>query len=296
MAIFPGAVWRGNCRNNGPGPRPSVTKGMVLHVNDGPDVSLWSWVNSPTSNMSCHFQVRVDGTVEQYLDTDLISWCQAGGNREWLSMEMPTHPDTGMSKAQIAAGGRVLAWAARLYGFPLRVTNDPNVPGLGWHGMNIPAWGSHPGCPGLIRRGQMQDLINAALAGGTTPEDDYDMPGYSSWSDADKAAFWADGTKAIITRPLAGYKSPETVGEALVNASLAGRSASVALNDTDSGLLVQVARLQTALAGLPDAVAAKVGAGSGGSVDAAAIAKEAVREALAELGAELTASNGAHAA
>lgn len=41
MGLYPGAVWRGNCANND-GPRASTTRGVVLHVNDGPNVSPWS--------------------------------------------------------------------------------------------------------------------------------------------------------------------------------------------------------------------------------------------------------------
>lgn len=247
MAIYPGAVWHGNCRNNS-GRRTATTRGLVLHVNDSAqNVSLWNWVNTPSSNMSCHFQVLQGGTVEQYLDTDLWSWCQANGNNAWLSMEMPTVPGIGMTKQQIATAARILAWASKLYGFPLQLTNDPvNGTGFGWHGMGGNSWGGHPGCPGDIRRGQMAALL-AAAKGGTTTEDDYAMPGYSSWSDADKEAFWADGTKHILDRGVGGYGYNGTLGKMLYDTFDQSRDVAQAVNDTDHGVVVALARLEASV-------------------------------------------------
>lgn len=278
MAIYSGAVWRGNCRNNS-GRRTATTRGVVIHVNDGPNVSLWAWVNNPASNMSCHFQILQNGLVEQYGDTDLFMWCQKAGNNAWVSIEMPTHPDVGMTAAQIASAGRLVAWLADLYRFPLQLTNDRSGTGIGWHGMGADPgqpddWG-HPLCPGAIRRAQLPALL-AAAKGGTTPEDD--MP-YSQWPDADKAALAADLTKAIITRPLAGYDSPETLGQAVVSASAAARAAqaaahdaNTALNDTSHGVVVALARLEAGFGQLPARLQAILDAHPGGvGIDAEAI-------------------------
>lgn len=161
MGIYPGAVWRGNCANNS-GPRGGPAHGLILHVNDGPDISLWGWVNQNSSNMSTTFQVRTDGTVEQYLDTGLVEWCQSDGNRRFGSMEMPTHPNEGMTAAQLESGARVLAWWAHLDGFPLQLTNDPGGEGFGWHGMGGDAWGGHLYCLPL-------DVTDVLTPGGWLP-------------------------------------------------------------------------------------------------------------------------------
>jgi hypothetical protein len=253
MAVYPGAVFYGNCRNNS-GRRTAATRGLVIHVNDGPNVSLWHWVNDPASNMSCHFQILQNGLIEQYGDTELFMWCQKAGNNPWISVEMPTYPSVGMTKAQLASAAKLSAWLSKLYAFPLQLTNDPSGAGIGWHGMGAHPgypddWG-HPLCPGVIRRAQLPALL-AAAKGGTTVEDDYDMPGYSSWSAADKEAFWADGTKEIVTRALGGYGSPETVGQALASASLAARNTSAALNDPTHGVVVTLARIDSGMAQLP---------------------------------------------
>lgn len=270
MPIMPGAVWRGNCRNTD-GRRTATTRGLVLHVNDGPNVDLWGWVNDPASDMSCHFQILQDGTIFQYLDTDWRSWCQRNGNNAWISLEMPTHPDVLMTPAQLLSGSRVMAWCAKVHNFPVVLTNDPiNGRGLGWHGMGAAAgvdWG-HPNCPGTIRRGQM-----AALVGNTTTEDD--MP-YKDWPQADKDALAADLTKAIITRSLAGYGYAQTVGQTLIaaasnahTAASEAHNANVALTDPTHGLVVQFAQLPGQIEAAVDAALAKVP--SGAAVDAGAI-------------------------
>lgn len=284
MAVYPAAVSYGNCRNNS-GRRTAATRGVVIHVNDSPqNVSLWHWVNNPNSNMSCHFQILQNGLVEQYGDTDLFVWCQRAGNNAWVSIEMPTVPGVGMTPAQIASAAKLIAWLAGLYHFPLQLANDPSGYGIGWHGMGAHPghpddWG-HPLCPGIIRRGQLPALLTAAKGGTpSTPEDDDDMAGYSSWSAADKEAFWADGTREIITRALGGYDSKETVGQALVSASLAARTAqadarniSAALNDPAHGVVVTLARIDAGLGGLPAQLQAVLDAHpDGAQLDAEAI-------------------------
>jgi len=255
VAVYPGAVWRGNCRNNS-GRRTAATRGAVIHVNDGPNVSLWHWVNDPTSDMSCHFQILQNGLIEQYLDTDWFAWCQKAGNNAWVSIEMPTHPDVGMTAAQIASAAKVIAWLAGLYRFPLALTNDPHGTGIGWHGMGAHLgypddWG-HPLCPGVIRRGQLPALQKAALAAApsttTTPEDD--VPEYDQWSQKAKDALAADLTKALITRSLAGYGFGGSLGQAVLAAVGQAKDANDALNDTTHGVVVTLARIDAGVAQL----------------------------------------------
>lgn len=288
MAVFPGAVWRGNCANNS-GLRGSVTRGLVLHVNDtAANVSLWSWVNNPNSDMSCHFQVLQDGTVEQYLDTDLWSWCQADGNRQWISMEMPTLPSVGMTSAQIKSAARVLKWLSDLYHFPLELTSDPtNGQGFGWHGMGGAAWGGHTGCPGDIRVAQRAQVLSLALATTTItpPKEDFDMP-YSQWPAAEKAALSNDIVTAWLNHnmskvPLDGGPFVGNLGELLWHtllhaktANLASTSVNNSVSDPKSGALVRIASLQAEL----DKIVAQIqSAPDGTSVDEAALSKAVIR-------------------
>lgn len=293
MAVMPGVVWRGNCSNRGPGLR-TRTRGAVLHVNDGPDVSLWSWVNNPSSDMSCHFQVRVDGTIEQYLDTTELSWCQRSGNNDWISIEMPTHPDTGMSSAQIAAAARILAWLHQLYGFPLQLTSDPYGAGLGWHGMGAAAgvdWG-HPDCPGDIRLAQRAQILTAA-ASGTTPTQEDDMPGYAQWTAADKKALLDDISGAVVNRSMGGVHFDGSLAELLANTLDQAKTAAGTLGNPASGALVRIAQLQAAIEDLPGKITVSIEQGGSGA-DAKAIAQAVIAEIRAVLDAG--AASGVHAA
>lgn len=274
MAVFPGTVWRGNCANTD-GPRNATVQGVVLHVNDGPNVSLWDWVNKASSRMSCHFQILQNGLTEQYLDTDEISWCQMAGNYGWLSIEMPTHPDVGMTAQQITAGGRVLAWAAKLYGFPLQLTNDVNGKGFGWHGMGGADWGGHFGCPGTIRRGQMAQLLDAAR-GGSIPTSD--------WFDMASAA----DLKTALRDVLNEGQAIGSLGWASTNQTLAGNVQTL-LNKADltnslidnnpKGMLFRMAALQAAFDALPAAIAAEIAKQAPGStVDVNAIAAAVITQ------------------
>jgi len=277
MPIFPGAVWRGNCANTD-GPRNSNTRGAVLHVNDGPNVSLWDWVNKAASSMSCHFQILQNGLIEQYLDTELISWCQMDGNRAWISIEMPTTPDVGMTAAQIAAGGRVLAWLASLYKFPLALTDDPiNGYGLGWHGMGGADWGGHFGCPGDIRKAQRQALLTAAGSGTSTPGDD-------SMSAADVADLKSYIDQKIGTMP---YEIHTQIAPAVGAVRGLVQALNATINDPASGTHVRVSQLQAAVAALPAAIAAAIAALPSGTVtvDVNAIADAVVAKLAAKLGA-----------
>ncbi len=275
MAVYPGAIWRGNCINNS-GPRGPVTRGVVEHVNDGPNVSLWSWVNRPDSHMSCHFQILQDGTIEQYLDTDLTAWCQANGNRHWISIEMPTRPNVGKTAAQIRSAAHVIAWAAQLYKFPLQLTDDPNGTGIGWHGMGGADWGNHPGCPGPIRLSQRPELLTAARGGTTTttttPEED-DVP-YLNWPQRDRTALVNDLTKAMVDRQMGGVEFDGTFAE--MQAAILGTALTVkdTLCDPKEGTHIRVAELQLALAKLPDEIEAAVRAlpTNGPAVDTDALA------------------------
>lgn len=203
MAVMPGAVWRGNCANNS-GPRNMTPIGVVLHVNDGPNVSLWAWVNSPTSDMSTTFQVLQDGTIEQYLDTDLVEWCQADGNRAYLSIECPTYPGEPMTAAQVAACGRIMAFVHGLYGIPLVLGERPGDSGLGWHGMGGAAWGGHTACPGDIRKSQRSAIIAAAGGESTSSNGATPITGNEEELNADDRKFVTDTVHSVIKGELGG--------------------------------------------------------------------------------------------
>lgn len=150
---------------NGPmndqSPAPGIqVLGAVLHVNVS-DGNLFNWV-AGDHNMSCHFEVYKDGTAEQYLDTNLSSWCQVDGNNTYLSIETEGFPNEPLTAKQLETTAQIVAWCAKTHGFPLQVAERVGERGLGWHGMGGAAWGGHTGCPGDKRKAQRAQIIARA--------------------------------------------------------------------------------------------------------------------------------------
>jgi hypothetical protein len=156
MAVYPRARYRPlNQFSNG---AMHSYRGVVLHVNDSDGPSLYNWI-AGGHDMSCHFQVAKDGTIEQYIDTANSSWCQADGNNDWLSVETQGFPTEPLTPAQVDAIRGIVSWAHLTHGIPLQLAETPAGTGLGWHGMGGDAWGGHPGCPGDLRKAQRAEIL-----------------------------------------------------------------------------------------------------------------------------------------
>lgn len=177
MAIMPGAAYRPLNQFSNQGARPRL--GVVLHVNDsqGNQVtstsgdSLYGWISSnpsrPGNQMSCHFQVSQSGLIEQYIDTDNGSWCQAAGNDDYISVEtegVPGREPVGLTAEQVRSCARIMAWVHAVHGVPLQLADAPGRAGLGWHGMGGRAWGGHSSCPGVVRVAQRAQILTLAGA------------------------------------------------------------------------------------------------------------------------------------
>ncbi|MFF9787211.1 peptidoglycan-binding protein [Streptomyces nigrescens] len=165
MARMPGAQWRPvpNCTKGG----QDAVYGVVLHIMQG---TLWgsdSWFRNPSAQASSHFGVGKDGTILQWVDTADRAWAQASGNRTWISIEHEGKSGESLTAAQIAADGKILAWAHKTHGVKLQIADSPTGRGLGWHGMGGSAWGGHTACPGTPIKNQRDEILKAAGAGGS---------------------------------------------------------------------------------------------------------------------------------
>lgn len=165
MARMPGARWEPVTGHSG-GPMRSYT-GVVLHCNDANSTDLRNFIQASSGKtaVSCHFQVTADGTIYQYLDTSVQSWCQGGGNADYISVESEGKAEAPATPAQVRSIGKILAWCHKTHGIPPQLANRPGDAGLGWHGMGaefhaVPDWG-HSVCPG-VRKDQRPAMIAAA--------------------------------------------------------------------------------------------------------------------------------------
>jgi hypothetical protein len=171
MARMPGATWRPvpNCTTGG----QEAVYGVVLHIMEGTLDGSDAWFRNPAAQASSHFGVGRDGRICQWVDTADRAWAQSAGNRTWLSIEHEGHSGDSLTPAQLAATGRIVAWAHTAHGVPLQPTDSVTGRGIGWHGMGGAAWGGHVNCPGDPIKAQRAAII-AAAKGGT--EEDTTMP------------------------------------------------------------------------------------------------------------------------
>ena len=135
--------------------------GLVLHVQVG-DNSCYGEFANPANQASSTWWVGKNGSIEQYVDSDLAAWTEAAGNFTWDSVETEGLPSESLTSQQIASLAKIYAWGHRIYGWPLVLTDDPNGRGFGWHGMGGTAWGGHFGCPGDLRKAQRSQILSAA--------------------------------------------------------------------------------------------------------------------------------------
>lgn len=185
MAWYPGALRKPIVRNFG-GRRRS-TRCIVNHVDAGAAASLQGWFNNPAAGASSHFYVKYDGTIEQYVDSDLIAWTQRAANATAVGIETQGLGSGRWTPAQAAALAALNRWLCELYGLPMvdMGTSRPGARGLGMHRYGIDpyrasggeVWGPRgKACPGHDRVAQFPEIVRAVAGhapvsggGGSTP-------------------------------------------------------------------------------------------------------------------------------
>src|SRR6476661_104917 len=116
---FPGAKWHA-VRNFTAGGQEQVL-GVVVHIMAGTLEGSQAWFDNPKAQASSHFGTGKDGELRQWVDTGDRAWAQGSGNRTYLSVENEGQGGDLLTKAQITANAKVLAWAHKRYGVPLQL-------------------------------------------------------------------------------------------------------------------------------------------------------------------------------
>ena len=171
MPIYPGAVYRPISRNHG-AIRPKTTC-AILHVDAGGANSLYGWFNNPASSASSHFYIKYDGTIEQYLDTNLIAWTQRAGNAYGIGIETQGLGSGTWTDAQMASIAALLKWINQVHGVLLQDMKNSRgtSKGVGYHRMGCDPWRVFNGhvwgprgkvCPGDGRVAQFNAVVIAA--------------------------------------------------------------------------------------------------------------------------------------
>lgn len=153
----------------------SAHQGLVLHVQVG-NGDCYGEFSNPANQASSTWWVAKDGTLVQYVDSDMAAWTEAAGNFTWDSVETEGVPGEALTNAQVLTLARLYVWGVQTYGWPLKLAETPQDTGFGWHGMGGVAWGGHLGCPGDLRKAQRGGIIYlAALVLNPPPAQEADM-------------------------------------------------------------------------------------------------------------------------
>lgn len=158
MAIVPFAKWEPVPSHSG---NLSAHQGLILHVQVGNGDCYGEFAN-PANQASSHWWVAKDGTLVQYVDSDLIAWTESAGNPYWNSVETEGLPSESLTNPQVLTLARLYVWGHQTYNWPLKNAETPSDTGFGWHGMGGTAWGGHTGCPGDLRKAQRAGILYLA--------------------------------------------------------------------------------------------------------------------------------------
>lgn len=167
MAIFDCANWRPISNNIGGSLGPNL--GLILHhaVMNG---SLWDFFNRPASQVSAHFWVAQDGTIEQYVDTSRAAWHAKQLNGRYCGVETEGCTDKynyaePMSDAMVKSLANLYGEGNKRHGWPNAMANTDGDKGFGFHRMAV-----QTACPCDTRLNRRQDILNRAFGGTPTPQ------------------------------------------------------------------------------------------------------------------------------
>lgn len=189
MSFWMSGVLRKPLVRNYTNARRKVTDAIVLHVAAGEAASLQGWFNNPRAGASSHFYVRRDGTVEQYLPIDRISWSGVRSDQRAISIETQGMGHGEWTAAQINAIVKIVRYCRDKYPtIPARqmTSSKRTEKGIGYHRLGVPGsyaqkalgksqtggelWSGAVGkiCPGPDRIKQVPTIV-AMVKGATTP-------------------------------------------------------------------------------------------------------------------------------
>jgi len=156
--IVPGVKWEPVVSHSG---TMNAHMGLVLHVQEGNGDPL-PWFSSPANQASSTWWVAKNGTLVQYVDSDLIAWAQASYNGVYNSVETEGYATEPLTDAQVLTLARLYVWGHNVYGWPLSVIDTPGLHGFITHGdLGVPG-GGHTGCPGDLRKAQRSAVMYLA--------------------------------------------------------------------------------------------------------------------------------------
>jgi hypothetical protein len=153
---------------------PRITARLaILHSDGGNVYNLGPYFDGPSGGIESHFHIAKDGVLFQYRDTAFEADANYLANPFAISIETQGTGYEAWTPEQISTIVRLLLWLHETHGIPLRLAQEWDGSGIGWHIQ----FGS-PGkwtdrakiCPGPIRIKQVTDVVIPRLKG-----DEFDM-------------------------------------------------------------------------------------------------------------------------
>ena len=173
MARYPKATWRPLPEQTGSNPavprEPLITATqLILHSAVGAG-SLFGYFERTGVVVESHLWVALDGTVEQYVDTERQADANYLANARAISVETADRGDPDeqpWTAEQMAALVNIAVWAHETHKVPLRRCPAWDAPGLGHHtmfGAPGPWTPVNKSCPGHARIRQFDAIVDRAL-------------------------------------------------------------------------------------------------------------------------------------
>lgn len=148
---------------------------VIFHQAVSSAASLYGYWTSPGVELESHFYVYKDGSLDQYVDTEVRADANVEANGFAISVETWDNggDDGEWTPEQLATLTRLAGWACETHGIPAEVPDGPYGSGIGWHNLFPTQWAGGPRrCPGSKRAAQVRNHIIPRVAAGNTEGDD----------------------------------------------------------------------------------------------------------------------------
>jgi hypothetical protein len=176
-------------RNYGPGMAGGRPQAVTLHHVAGNGNPYNTYLSR---GVSAHFWIPYSGKPYQHVDTSQQAWHGIQHNAYSIGVETegcgaPPHADP-LNENQLMWFGRLMAWANRVHGIPLVLSEHVTQRGLNYH--RCPG-GPNTGCPCDRRKNQRGEILRRAKGGAAAPA----PPAGGPDSLEELIMFWIDFTR-----------------------------------------------------------------------------------------------------
>lgn len=139
--------------------------------------SLYGYWNTPGVILESHFYISEDGTIYQYMDTNVRADANVDANAFAVSIETwdgGNTPDSqGWNPIQVLRLKQLIKWICDTHGIKKAPAQTWNGGGIGGHNWFPYPWADGPrGCPGTARNAQLRNDIIPAVASGNIEDED----------------------------------------------------------------------------------------------------------------------------